>query len=111
MKRTVGESIKHELKNMPPYESEGNLSTILVKNMGNANARIHSTCVMFDWDADLKIELDYECDEPYILSQNGEKTFLKTLPSPPTKGEHFIEVCTCTKDSDERYSNKFRTFF
>jgi len=113
MKRTVGESIKHELKNMPPYKSEENYSTIIVKNIGNTNARIYRTCVHFDWDEDLKIELDYECDEdkPFILRLNGEKPFHKTLPSPLTKGEHFIEICTCTLDSDEPYSNKFRTFF
>jgi len=113
IKRTIGESIIHELKDIPPYKSEGNLSTIVVKNMGNANARIHSTCILFDWDDDLQIQLDYECDEdePYILSQNGEKSFHKNLPSPPTKGEHFIRVCTCTHDSNEPYSNRFRTFF
>lgn len=113
MKRTTGESIKHELKNKPPYESEGNLSTIIVKNTGNANARILNTCVNFDWDEDLKIELDYERyeDKPFTLPPNGERTFLKSLPSPLTKGEHFIEVCTCTEYSDEPYSNKFRTFF
>ena len=112
IKRTISESIIHELKNMPPYKTEGDLSTIVVKNMGNANARIHSTCIFLDWDEDLKIQLDYECDEdePYILSQNGEKTFYKILPSPPTKGEHFIEICTCTYDSDESYRNEFRTF-
>ncbi len=112
-KRTVGDSIKHELKNMPPYESEEESSTILVKNVGNTKPRIYRTCVLFDWDPDLKIELDYECDEdrPYILPLNGEKPFHKTLPSPPTKGEHFIEICTCTHDSGEAHSNEFRTFF
>ena len=103
------ESIIHELKNIPPYTSEGDLSTIVVKNRGYANARILSTCVNFDWDDNLMIELDYEFDEnkPYILSQNDEKIFHKSLPSPPTKGKHFIEIRTYTCDSDIPYSAKF----
>ncbi len=111
-KRNFGESIIHELRNLPPYKSDDNLSTIIVRNTGNANARIRSTCITFDWDNDLNVRLDYEGDEdyPYILSQNGEKSFLKYLPSPPTKGEHFIDICTCTIDYDEAFSNRFRIF-
>jgi len=112
-KRTVGDSISHELINIPPYESEDNYSTIIVKNVGNTQPRIYRSCVHFDWDENLKIELDYECDEdePFILPLNGKKPFRKSLPLPPSKGEHFITVCTCTHDSDEPYSNEFRTFF
>ena len=36
---------------------------------------------------------------------NGKKPFRKSLPLPPSKGEHFITVCPCTHDSDEPYSN------
>ncbi len=112
IQRTLGDSIIHEMRNLPPYRSDDNFSTIIVRNKGNTKARIHSTCIGFDWDDDLKIVLDYKRDEddPYILSPNGEMHFLKYLPSPPTKGEHFIEVCTCTLDSDEVFTNMYRTF-
>ena len=98
---------------MPPYESGGDTSTILVKNVGNTKARLCNTCVLFDWDEHLKIDIDHGIDEdnPVIIPLNGEISFHKTLPIPPTKGEHFITVCTCTHDSNERYSNEFRTFF
>lgn len=109
-KRTVGDSIKHELINLPPYESEGDTSTIIVKNVGNTMVKPLRTCVLFDWNEDLKIEHEYEGDEdvPFILPLNREETFKTILPLPPSKGEYHIEVCTCTEDSNEAYSNKFR---
>ena len=95
-KRTVSAAIKHELKNLPPYKEETDFTTITVKNVGTADAKIESTYLSFSWDKDLIVDLDWEFDEyeEIVLGPNEEQTFQKRLPQPHEKGDHVITITT-----------------
>jgi len=93
IRRTTGAAIKHELTNLPPYNSVDSVTTIKVKNVGNAIANVEGTYLEFSWDKDLSIDLDYECEGEYFLVPNEDKIFHKKLPDPPS-GSHIIGIVT-----------------
>jgi len=94
-KRTIVATIKHELRNLPPYTSNEEETTIIVKNIGNAVAKIESTHLTFSWDKNLIVNLEYGVEEGLRrLNPDEEWVFHKRLPEPSKDGLYTITIVT-----------------
>lgn len=103
-RKTARPAISYYCKDLPPYANKESETTITVKNVGTARAKINAVSLTFSWDKNLKLFLydEKEHKRRYYLSPNEEEIFHKRLPEPPSEKPEILTITTKYDDSEAK---------